>query len=120
MRQFFKSIPHDLFDAATIDGCSEYGAFLRIYLPLSGPVMATLGILAFIYFYNNLLWPLVVINTEELKTIPIGLLTFIGREAEDPQLVMAGATICVIPTILIFIVLQKYFVQGITMSGLKS
>jgi multiple sugar transport system permease protein len=119
MRQFFMGLPLSLFDSAKIDGASPFGIYARIYLPLSGPVMATLGILAFVFFYNNLIWPLIVINTESLKTVSVGLLSFTGREGTSPHLIMAGATVSVVPTIVLFILLQKYFVEGITMTGLK-
>lgn len=119
MRQFFMGVPRSLFESAKIDGASTFGIYARIYLPLSGPVMATLGILAFVFFYNNLIWPLIVINTEALKTVSVGLLSFTGREGTSPHLIMAGATVSVVPTIVLFIVLQKYFVEGITVTGLK-
>lgn len=119
MRQFFMGVPKDLYDAAVIDGSSPFRIYHTIYLPLSTPVIATLGIQAFVFFYNNLLWPLIIINSEEKKTISIGLLSLISRETSYPHLVMAGAVICIFPSLVLFIVLQKYFVKGIIMTGIK-
>ena len=118
-RQFFKSIPKDLFEAGKIDGASDFRVFISIYLPLSTPVVSALSILCFIFFYNNLLWPMIVIRTQSLQTVSLGLMSFVGRDIAYPHIVMAGATICIIPTLLVFLCLQKYFIRGITMSGIK-
>jgi multiple sugar transport system permease protein len=119
MRQFFLGIPKDLYDSAHIDGCSEFRIYRSIYLPLSGPALATLTIQAFVFFYNGLLWPLIVINTELKKTVSVGLLSLIARDVTSPHLVMAGAAVSVIPMVIVFISFQKYFIKGIVMTGLK-
>jgi len=119
MRQFFMGIPRDLHDAGVIDGCSEFSIYWRIYIPLSIPVFVTLGIQCFVYFYNSFLWPLIVVSNQLKKTVPVGLAEFLGRETQWPHLIMAGATIGVLPTILIFIALQKYYIRGIATTGIK-
>lgn len=120
LRQFFMSLPRDFFEAARMDGCSYFGIYARIYIPLSKPALATLGTLAFMSFYNSLLWPLVSTNSEKLKTIPVGIAGLVGQNNYIyPHLVMAGTTIMVIPGILIFMFLQRYFIQGVVMSGIK-
>lgn len=119
MRQFFMTIPNEMFQSGIVDGCSEYRIYASIYMPLSGPVLTTLTIQAFVFFYNGLLWPLIIINTELKKTVSVGLLTLISREVVSPHLVMAGAAACVIPTIVVFVALQRYFVKGVVMTGLK-
>jgi multiple sugar transport system permease protein len=119
IRQFFMSLPRDFFEAARMDGCGYLMIFLKIYLPLSKPALATLGTLSFMNFYNSLLWPLIVINDDEMKTIPVGIAGLVGVNASYPHLIMAGAALTIIPGILIFILLQRYFVSGFVMSGVK-
>jgi multiple sugar transport system permease protein len=119
IRQFFLSLPRDYFEAARMDGCSYFGVYARIYLPLSRTALVTLGTIAFMYFYNLLLWPLVTVNSEHLKTIPIGIAGLVGQNSSYPHLIMAGTTITVIPGLIIFVILQRYFVRGIVMSGIK-
>lgn len=120
LRQFFLSLPRDFYEAARMDGCGFFGVYAKIYLPLSVPALATLGTLAFISFYNSLLWPLVAVNSDELKTIPVGVAGLVGQyDYITPHLVMAGAAIMVIPAVLIFIFFQRYLVNGFVMSGIK-
>lgn len=121
MRQSILGIPDELLDAGRIDGSSEFGLYWRIVIPLSGPPLAALTILAFLYHWNAFLWPLVVVHTEDLWTIPLGLnsLRLYADSSDTLDLQMAGATIAVVPVILVFLGLQRYFIQGITLSGLK-
>ncbi len=121
MRQFILGVPDELLDAARIDGSSEFGLYWRIVLPLSGPALAALTILAFLYHWNAFLWPLVVIRSQDLWTIPIGLnnLRLYASSTDTLDLQMAGATIAVVPVLIVFVALQRYFIQGITLSGLK-
>jgi len=121
MRQFILGVPDELLDAARIDGSSEFGLYWRIVLPLSGPALAALTILAFLYHWNAFLWPLVVIRSQDLWTIPIGLnnLRLYASSTDTLDLQMAGATIAVVPVLVVFVALQRYFIQGITLSGLK-
>lgn len=121
MRQFIVGVPDELLDAARIDGSSEFGLYGRIVLPLCGPALAALAILAFLYHWNAFIWPLVVIHSQDLWTIPIGLnsLRLYASSVDTLDLQMAGATSAVVPVIVVFVALQRYFIQGITLSGLK-
>jgi multiple sugar transport system permease protein len=120
MRQFIMGIPDELLDAARVDGAGEYFIFARIVLPLCGPALATLGILTFLASWNNFLWPLVVATTEDLYTLPVALALFaIGQHQTNFGLLMAGALVVVLPVLIIFVILQRYFTQGIAMTGFK-
>lgn len=119
MRQFVQTLPNDLLDAAKIDGCSEFGIYWRIILPLSKPGLAVLGIMTFMGNWNGFLWPLIVLNKEDMYTLPVGLSLLQQQFFTDYGLLMAGATIAALPMFLIFFALQKYFIRGITIGALK-
>jgi multiple sugar transport system permease protein len=122
MRQFMLTFPKELEDAAKLDGCSVFGIYWRIFLPLSMPVIATLGIFTFLAQWNDFLWPLIMISSVDNKTLPLGLAMLQARllAIEIPwQLVMAAATFSIIPVLVIFVAGQKYYVRGIVLSGLK-
>jgi multiple sugar transport system permease protein len=119
LRQFFMTLPTQLDDAARIDGCSYFGIFYRILLPLMKPPLAALSIFTFMAVWNDFLWPLVMIQTEELKTLSIGLASFQGMYATQYHLLMAGAVISVIPVLIAYLTSQKYFIEGITLTGMK-
>lgn len=123
LRQYFLTIPRDLDDAARIDGAGYFSIYWRVIMPLAGPALATLGIFVFLYFWNLLLWPLVVINSTEMRTIPFGLAMFVGTATGEQivnwNLLMAASTVAVIPVLIVFIAGQKYFVRGITLTGIK-
>lgn len=119
LRQFFMSIPRDLEDAAKIDGCSLFGIFWRIVLPLSKPALATLFTFTFMSSWNNFMWPLIVTNSMELKTLPIMLASFQGLYTTDWTLLMAGSIIVLLPVLLVFIFNQRFFVAGIKLTGIK-
>jgi multiple sugar transport system permease protein len=121
MRQYMLSLPDELLDAARIDGASELGIYWRIALPLAGPALGALAILAFVYHWNSFLWPLVVIRSRELATIPIGLnsLRVYASSPEVINLQMAGAALAIIPVVAVFAVLQRHFVRGIALTGIK-
>ncbi len=122
MRQFMLTFPKELEDAAKIDGCSVFGIYWRIFMPLSMPVIATLGIFTFLAHWNDFLWPLIMISSVDNKTLPLGLAMLQARlqAIEIPwQLVMAAATFSIIPILIIFVAGQKYYVRGIVLSGLK-
>ena len=119
LRQFFVSIPNELEDAARIDGCSRVGTFFRIMVPLSLPAFATLGIFSFLFAWNDFLWPLLVTNSDELRTIQIGLSAFQGRYGTSWNYLMAGTITATVPSILVFLVFQRAPVRGIATSGLK-
>lgn len=120
MRQFMLSLPDELIEAARIDGASEWRIFLRVIMPLCGPAVATLTILTFLASWNNFLWPLVVATSEDRYTLPVALALYsVGQNAAEYGLMMAGAVVVVVPILLIFVLLQKYFVQGIALTGIK-
>lgn len=119
MRQFMLGFPSELEDAARVDGASEFMIFWRIMLPLSTPALITLFLLQFTGVWNDLLWPLVVTNSEALKTLPLGLSGLRGVQYTEWNMVMAGTAISVIPTILLFIVGQRYFQRSVAITGLK-
>ncbi|WP_198663618.1 carbohydrate ABC transporter permease [Jiangella endophytica] len=118
MRQFIKGLPDDLFDAAKIDGAGEWTVFWRLVLPLTKPVLATLGIFVFLWHWNDFLWPLVVAQTDDMRTLTVGLST-LNAETIARARIMASAAISVIPCLVIFGVLQRYLVNSIATTGLK-
>ena len=117
MRQFFLQISSEMEDAAKIDGANAIQIFLRLFVPLSKPVLATLAVFAFLFTWNDLLGPIIYLTTQEKMTLTVGIATFKGFNRTRYALLMAGATISVIPILVIFIIAQKYFVRGITISG---
>ncbi len=119
LRQFFLTIPRDLEDAAAIDGCSRFGVLWRIILPLSRPALATLAIFTFMGVFNDFLWALIVISSEDLKTVQLGLAIFRDRYQTDWGQLMAASVTATLPILLVFFFAQKYFIRGITLSGLK-
>ena len=121
MRQFMSTLPRELEDAARIDGASFFRIYRSIILPLTKPAIATLGIFTFLGSWNDFLWPLIIINTLNLKTIPLGMQAFQSRmPLKTPwELVMAAATFAILPILIAFILGQKYYVQGIVTSGIK-
>jgi multiple sugar transport system permease protein len=120
MRQFIVGLPDDLLDAGRIDGAGELRIFRQIILPLCGPGLATLGILTFLSSWNNFLWPLVVAQTQEHYTLPVALALFsTGQHAVNYGLLMAGATVVVVPIVVIFLILQRRFIEGIATTGIK-
>ncbi len=119
LRQFFMGIPEDLEDAAKIDGCSLFGIYYRIILPLSKPAIATLVTFTFMGQWKNFMWPLIVANSEEMMPLPVLLASFKGLYSTDWTLLMAGAIIVLAPMIIVFVSAQKYFVEGIQLGALK-
>jgi multiple sugar transport system permease protein len=120
MRQFISGLPDELVQAARVDGASELRIFFSVILPLCGPALATLGILTFLASWNNFLWPLVVAQTEDKYTLPVALALYsVGQNATQYGLLLAGAVVVVIPVIAVFLVLQRYIMQGIAMTGIK-
>lgn len=120
MRQFMEKIPDDLLNAARVDGMNEYAIFFKIAVPQVWPAISALGIFTFLSNWNAFLWPLIVIESPSLRTLPVGLSFFSSGEAESQwHLIMTGATISVIPLILVFILLQRHIIKGITLTGMK-
>lgn len=119
LRQFFLGIPKELEEAAFIDGASHFRVFGQIILPLAKPALATLAIFSFMQSWNNFLWPLIVVSEPEMMTLPLGLSLLQGRWETDWNLMMAGVVISVIPVLAVYLFAQRYFIQGITLSGMK-
>ncbi|MGW7683236.1 carbohydrate ABC transporter permease [Kribbella sp. NPDC054772] len=119
MRQFIMQLPDELFEAAEIDGAPEWRIFTMIVLPLIRPVLATLGIFVFLWHWNDFLWPLVIGQSGQMQTLTVGLAT-LQTQAVPINQVMAGATITVVPSLLVFGLLQRYLTDSIAMSGLKA
>lgn len=119
MKQFYEGIPSELCEAARIDGMSEYKIYAKIMLPLSKPALSTLTIFTFVNTWNDYLGPLIYLKTETKKTIQLGLKMFIGQYSAEYGLIMAGSVLSLIPVIIVFLCLQKYFVEGVASTGLK-
>jgi multiple sugar transport system permease protein len=119
MKQFMESIPQDLLDFARIDGLNEFAIFWRIALPQVWPALSALCIFTFLGNWNAFLWPLIVIESPEVRTLPVGLAFFSGEFEDYWEMIMTGATIAVIPLIIVFIFFQKHIIKGITLTGLK-
>jgi len=119
LRQFFLTIPTELEDAARIDGCGLWGIYKHVIMPLSKPAIATLVTFTFLQNWNNFMWPLIMIDSDQRKPLMLGLHTFMGRYSTDWTLLMAASVIVMVPVLIVFILGQRYFVKGIVMSGIK-
>lgn len=119
LRQFYMSIPDELCEAARIDGMSEYRIYLEIMLPLSNPALSTLTIFTFVNTWNDFLGPMLYLSKQELKTIQIGLRMFITQYSSEYGLIMAASVVVLIPVVIVFLCLQKFFVEGIASTGIK-
>jgi multiple sugar transport system permease protein len=119
LRQFFMGLPRELEEAAKIDGCSYFGIFMRVYLPLSRSALVSLAIFTILASWNDLQWPLIMTSEDDMRVLSIGISTFQGQHATDYPLLMAAAVMATIPIILTFIFFQRYFIEGIAMSGIK-
>lgn len=119
MKQFYEGIPNELSEAARIDGMTEYQIYSHIMLPLSKPALSTLTIFTFVNTWNDYLGPLIYLKSESKKTIQLGLKMFISQYSSDYGLIMAGSVLSLIPVIIVFMCLQKYFVEGVASTGLK-
>jgi multiple sugar transport system permease protein len=119
MRQYYLTIPDELCEAARVDGLSEYGIYFRIMLPLSVPALASLALLTFVTTWNDYLGPLIYLRDRDLWTIQLGLKSFVGEYSAEHALIMTGSVLSVLPVAVVFLLGQKYFVQGIATSGMK-
>ena len=121
MRQFAYGIPDELLDAARIDGASEPRIFLQVVFPLLSSASASLAIIIFLFSWNNFLWPLIVIRNELYQTLPVGLTVFTQPHTAQPQwaVAMAVSTLATLPVAVLFVFFQRYFVEGLVLSGLK-
>ena len=119
MRQFFAGMPKELEEAAVIDGTSRFGILWRIFVPLAGPAIATQGTLSFLYAWNSFIWPLVAIQSKVNYVATLGLADIQGGYHAQPPLVMGGAILAILPTVIVFLLAQRYVVEGIATTGLK-
>jgi multiple sugar transport system permease protein len=119
MRQFYMSIPDELCEAARIDGMNEYQIWFRIMLPLSKPALSTLTIFTFVTTWNDFLGPLIYLTKTELKTVQVGIRMFITQYSTEYGLIMAASIVSLVPVLIVFLALQRFFVEGIASSGLK-
>ena len=119
MRSFFISLPKGLEEAGRIDGCTEFGIFRKIMVPLCKPAIVSLFIFHFMYQWNDLLYPLLLTTDDNMKTLPSGLATFMGTHVVEYGIIMAGACLSLLPILIAYFIAQKQFVQGIAMTGMK-
>ena len=119
MRQFFQSLPSELMDAGRIDGLSEFGVFWRVALPLVRPALAALGIFTFLGNWNAFLWPLVIIQSPEMRTLPVGVALFSGEANTAWHLIMTASSLAVLPVLLVFLFFQKQIIEGVVLTGVK-
>jgi multiple sugar transport system permease protein len=119
VRQYALSIPDDLLDAARMDGASELRIFWSVVLPVIRPILATLSIWTFLAAWNDFLWPLVVLSDSRRYTLPVALAGLVGEHVQDTELMMAGAVVTVIPVLVVFLALQRYYIRGVTAGSVK-
>jgi multiple sugar transport system permease protein len=119
VRQYARGIPDELMEAARMDGAGEFRIFFSVVLPLLTPVLATLAVFAFLGSWNDFMWPLIVLTEGELQTLPVAIASLSREHVQDSELMMAGAVITVLPVLALFLVLQRYYLQGLTMGGVK-
>ncbi len=119
VRQYALAIPDDLLDAARIDGAGEFRVFRSIVLPTIQPVLATLALWTFLATWNDFMWPLIVLSDDRRYTLPVALAGLVGEHAQDVELMMAGAVITVLPVLILFLMLQRYYVEGVTEGSVK-
>ena len=118
-RQFMSTIPTEMLEAARLDGAGEFRTFWQIVLPMSGPILAVQVVLTFISGWNSFLWPLIIASDQKLYTLSVGLALLNQQLAVNPSLQMAAASVMVVPILVIFIIFQRYVMQGFALSGLK-
>jgi multiple sugar transport system permease protein len=119
MRQFMQSVPNDLIDAGRIDGMGEFGIFLRVALPLVKSAVAALAIFTFIGNWGAFLWPLIIVESTDMRTLPLGLAFFSGEAGTQWDLIMTGASIATVPVLVIFVIFQKHIIKGVALTGMK-
>ncbi len=118
-RQYMSGLPHDFVDAGRVDGCSEYGIFARIMLPLAVPSFAAMGILVGMNSWNGFLWPLIVLRSQSKLTLPLGLASLLSPYGNNYSVLIAGSVMAIIPILILFISFQRYFIEGMTAGGVK-
>jgi len=119
IRQYALSIPDSQLDAARIDGASEFRIYWSVILPLCKPILITLAIFTFMGTWNDFMWPLIVLTDHEMYTLPVALANLLGEHVQDTELMMAGSVLTILPVMLVFIVLQRHYIEGIMIGGIK-
>ncbi len=119
MRQFMTSIPDDLLDAARIDGASEWSIYWSMVLPLARPILVTLALFTFMASWNDFMWPLIVLTDEKKYVLPVAIASLVGEHAQDIELMMASSVLTVIPVLILFVVLQRYYISGLMVGSVK-
>lgn len=118
-RQYASGLPKDFLDAGRIDGCSEYGLFFRIMMPLMAPAFGAMAILQALASWNSFVWPMIVLKTNEMLTLPIGLASLLTPYGNNYDILIAGSVLAIVPILIVFIFFQRYFVSGLTVGGVK-
>jgi multiple sugar transport system permease protein len=119
IRQYVLSIPDSLIEAGRIDGASEFQIYVRIILPQAKPILITLAIFSFLGTWNDFLWPLIALTDSSMFTLPVALANLMGEHTKDPELMMAGSVLTILPVIILFLALQKYYIRGIMAGSVK-
>jgi multiple sugar transport system permease protein len=119
IRQYLLAIPDSLLDAARMDGAGEFRIYWSLVLPLCRPILVTLAIFTFMGAWNDFMWPLIVLTDSSLYTLPVALANLLGEHVQDTELMMAGSVLTVLPVMLLFVALQKYYIAGIMLGGMK-
>jgi len=119
IRQYALSIPDSLLESARIDGATDFQIYWKIILPLCTPILVTLALFTFLGTWNDFLWPLIVLTDNSMYTLPVALANLMGEHTKDPELMMAGSVVTIIPVVIVFLALQKYYIKGIMMGGVK-
>lgn len=119
IRQYAISIPDSLLESARIDGATDFQIYWKIILPLCKPILVTLALFTFLGTWNDFLWPLIVLTDNSMYTLPVALANLMGEHTKDPELMMAGSVVTIIPVVIVFLSLQKYYLKGIMMGGVK-
>jgi multiple sugar transport system permease protein len=120
VRQYALSIPDDLLEAARIDGASEWRIFGLVVVPLLRPIIVTLAVFTLLGTWNDFMWPLIVLTDQDLYTLPVALASLSREHVQDNELMMAGAVLTIVPVLVVFLVLQRYYIQGLTMGSVKA
>lgn len=119
IRQYIISIPDSLIEAARIDGANDFYIYWRLIIPLAKPILVTLALFTFMGAWNDFLWPLIVLTRDSMYTLPVALANLMGEHAQDTELMMAGSVLTIIPVLIVFLALQKYYIQGIMIGSVK-
>lgn len=118
-RQFIMGIPDELIEAARLDGCSDFGIYARIVMPLCAPILVTLALFTFMGSWNDFMWPLILMSNSDMYTLPVALANLVGEHQADTELMMAGAVVTTLPVMIVFLALQKFYMEGLMAGSVK-